>query len=82
MSKEMEMVERRPSPRLTTVVMVEDTIRQGGRTWSSVAEIKRELPRQVNHYALMAVLEYLEKNGRISVALDGIRWTGGTEAKA
>ena len=40
----------------------------------SVAELKRKLPRQVNHNTLMAILEYLERSGKIVTGLRGITW--------
>jgi hypothetical protein len=40
----------------------------------SIAELKRYLPKQVNHYMLKLILAYLEESDKISVSLDGIRW--------
>ncbi|MCL5440403.1 MAG: polyprenyl synthetase family protein [Candidatus Marsarchaeota archaeon] len=33
----------------------------------TIPEIKRTLPRQVNHRTLMVILEYLEESGKIVV---------------
>lgn len=40
----------------------------------SITELKRKLPRQVNHITLMVILEYLEKSNKIAVSLKGITW--------
>ncbi|VVB77285.1 Uncharacterised protein [uncultured archaeon] len=55
------MVQRAmPSPTLNTVLMVENAIRSAKGSVITVPEIKRSLPKQVNHYTLMRILEYLE----------------------
>ena len=64
----------RPSPTLNTVIMVEDVLKNARGSPMAVAEIRKSLPRQVNHYALMSVLEYLERTGSIKVTLGGIIW--------
>jgi len=61
-------------PTLNTVMMVEDTLMNMKESVISVAEIKRKLPRQVNHITLMVILEYLEKSNKIAVTLKGITW--------
>ena len=61
-------------PTLNTVMMVEDTLKNMNESVISVAELKRKLPRQVNHITLMAILEYLEKSNKIAVTLKGITW--------
>lgn len=62
------------SPTLNTVMMVEDALKKAGKSAISVAELKRKLPKQVNHYTLMAILEYLEESNKIAVSLRGITW--------
>lgn len=37
------------SPALNTVIMVENTLRKLNESIVTVAELKRKLPRQVNH---------------------------------
>ncbi len=64
----------RPSPTLNTVIMVENVIKNSKNSVITIAEIKRALPKQVNHNALMVILEYLEKSGKIAVSLKGITW--------
>lgn len=61
-------------PTLNTVLMVEETIKNSEDSVISIAELKRKLPRQVNHNTLMAILEYLDKSGKIAVGLKGIVW--------
>jgi hypothetical protein len=61
-------------PTLNTVIMVEETIKKSENSVISVAELKRKLPRQVNHNTLILILEYLEKSGKIAVGLKGITW--------
>ncbi len=63
-----------PSPTLNTVIMVENTIQNAKESVITVAELKRKLPRQVNHNTLMAILEYLERNNKIAATLRGITW--------
>jgi len=61
-------------PTLNTVMMVEDTLKKNNKSIISIAEIKRNLPKQVNHTTLMTILEYLEKSNKIVVTLRGITW--------
>lgn len=63
-----------PSPTLNTVIMVENTLKNAKESVITVAELKRKLPRQVNHNTLMAILEYLERNNKIAATLRGITW--------
>jgi len=61
-------------PTLNTVMMVEDTLKNMNESAISIAELKRILPRQVNHLTLMVILEYLERSNKILVGLKGITW--------
>jgi len=61
-------------PTLNTVIMVEDTLKKMDESIISVADLKRKLPRQVNHITLMIILEYLEKSNKIAVTLKGLTW--------
>jgi len=54
--------------------MVEDTLKKANDSVVSVAELKRRLPRQVNHITLMLILRYLERSNKIAVTLNGITW--------
>ncbi len=61
-------------PTLNTVIMVENTLKKMEKSVMTIAELKRKLPRQVNHNTLMIILEYLEKSNKILVGLKGITW--------
>ncbi len=61
-------------PTLNTVLMVEDTLKNMDESVISVADLKRKLPRQVNHNTLMIILQYLEESNKIAVTLKGITW--------
>ncbi len=62
------------SPTLNTVVMVERALEEAKNSAVSVPELKRSLPRQVNHCTLKAILGYLEESNKIAVSLRGITW--------
>jgi hypothetical protein len=61
------------SPTLSTVLMVEETIRSAKQV-ISVAQLKSKLPRKVNHNTLKVVLSYLQRSGKIEFTPDGIVW--------
>ena len=61
-------------PTLNTVIMVEETLKNMDESVISVAELKRKLPRKVNHITLMVILEYLERSNKIATTLKGITW--------
>ncbi len=61
-------------PTLNTVIMVEKTLRNINESVITVAELKRKLPRQVNHNTLMLILLYLEESNKILVTIRGITW--------
>jgi len=58
--------------------MVEDTLKNSKQKFKkdvlSVAELKKHLPRKVNHITLMLILDYLEKSNKINVKLKGVSW--------
>jgi len=67
--------QKRPHwPTLNTVIMVEETFKSLEGSVISVAELKRNLLRQVNHNTLMLILRYLEDSNKILVGLRGITW--------
>jgi hypothetical protein len=61
------------SPTLKTVLMVEETLKEG-KEILKVAEIKRRLPRKIMHGTLLQVLDYLQHSGKILVTMKGILW--------
>jgi len=62
------------SPTLNTVLMVEDTLKNMNESVITIAELKRRLPKQVNHNILKVILEYLELSNKILVTMRGITW--------
>lgn len=70
----MNMSELVHSPTLNTVLMVEKTLQEADESVLSIAELKRRLPKQVNHNTLKTILEYLEQSNKILVTLRGITW--------
>ena len=72
-----ELIERRKaehSPTLNTVFMVEGTLKNMDESVITVAELKRKLPKQINHNTLKLILEYLEESNKIAVTMKGITW--------
>jgi len=68
------------SPTLNTVLMVEHVLENMKESVITIAELKRKLPKQVNHNTLMTILYYLEKSNKILVSLKGISWIHNTNA--
>jgi len=66
------------SPTLNTVIMVEDTLKNSENSIITIAELKRKLPKQINHNTLKTILEYLEESNKIAVSLKGITWIHNT----
>ena len=62
------------APTLNTVLMVERTLQGMEGSVMTVAELKRKLPKQVNHNTLRVILEYLEESNKIAVSMKGITW--------
>ena len=70
----MKMQELEHSPTLNTVLMVEDTLKNMNESVITIAELKRRLPRQINHNTLKIILKYLELSNKILVTMRGITW--------
>jgi len=70
----MDMQKLENSPTLNTVLMVEEVLKNMDESVITVAELKRRLPRQVNHNTLKIILEYLELSNKIVVTMRGITW--------
>ena len=62
------------SPTLNTVIMVEDILKKIEGSVISISELKKILPKQINHNLLKIILEYLEESNKIAVSLKGITW--------
>ncbi len=61
------------SPTLATVRMVEDVLRDA-KAVLTTAQLKRALPRKVNHITLKSILTYLQLSGKIEFTPQGIIW--------
>ncbi|MFH0714050.1 MAG: hypothetical protein V1722_00215 [Candidatus Micrarchaeota archaeon] len=72
MSKKVKGI--KSAPTLNTVFMVENVLKKMNKSVIKVAELKKMLPRQVNHNTLITILEYLEESNKIAVSLKGISW--------
>lgn len=66
------------APTLNTVLMVEEVLKNMDESVIKIAELKRKLPRQVNHNILKIILEYLEESNKIAVSIKGITWIHNT----
>lgn len=62
------------APNLNTVIMVENVLKNSDKSMIRIAELKRMLPKQINHIILMTILEYLEESNKIAVSIKGISW--------
>jgi hypothetical protein len=78
MSTTLEYQRLEHSPTLNTVLMVEDTLKTMKESVISIADLKRILPKQINHNMLKIILIYLEQNNKIAVSLKGITWIHNT----
>ena len=72
------MLEQTHSPTLNTVLMVENTLKNMDDSVITIPELKRKLPKQVNHNTLITILEYLEESNKILVTIKGITWIHNT----
>lgn len=63
------------SPTLNTILMVEAVLEDNEGSFLSIPNLKKKLPKQVNHNTLMQILAYLEESNKISVSLKGVTWT-------
>ena len=69
------------SPTLNTVLMVEETMKNMDESIFTVADLKKKLPKQINHRTLMIILAYLEKSNKIYVSIKGITWIHNTSPR-
>ncbi len=60
------------SPNLNTILMVEETLKNG--ELMTLADLKRKLPKKVMHQTLLRVLDYLQLGGKIVIGTKGILW--------
>ncbi|MGV8162217.1 MAG: hypothetical protein ACP5N2_02670 [Candidatus Nanoarchaeia archaeon] len=62
------------SPTLNTIRMVEKSLKNMDQSEIKIHELKKILPRKVNHNTLLEVLEYLDESNKILVGVRGITW--------
>lgn len=62
------------SPRLSTIRMVEETLKNAPKVYTTLAELKRLLPKQVNHNTLKEIINYLQEENKITIGIEGILW--------
>lgn len=79
MTRGVQILEHAPT--LNTVIMVEHALQNTQDSVITVAELKRQLPKQVNHNTLMTILSYLEESNKIAVSLKGITWIHNTNPR-
>ncbi|MFH1750511.1 MAG: hypothetical protein ABH863_02435 [Candidatus Micrarchaeota archaeon] len=72
-TRQVQQMQFMHSPRLATVLMVEDTLKKA-KEMIKVAELKRRLPKQVMHSTLIQILDYLQESGKILIATKGVVW--------
>ena len=73
MKTQAVQVEIMHSPRLATVIMVEDTLRNAGEV-IKISELKRRLPKKIMHSTLLQILDYLQQSGKIVITTKGVLW--------
>ena len=61
-------------PNLSTIMMVEDYLKEHSDIPVSMPELKRKLPKQIMHQTLKVILEYLWNGGKIIYGPKGIQW--------
>jgi hypothetical protein len=62
------------SPTLNTIRMVEDILRNLDLYTIKLSDLKRKLPKKVNHNTLKEVINYLQESGKVYVGVNGITW--------
>lgn len=62
------------SPTLKTIQMVETVLKNMPSSTMTMAELKRGLPKQVNHNTLKNIIEYLDESNKIVIGIHGITW--------
>lgn len=61
-------------PNLGTVLMVEDYLREHRDIPVKIADLKRNLPKQVMHQTLNVILDYLWRSGKLIYGPKGVQW--------
>jgi len=76
---ETEIIEKRDHtikryPKLNTVIMIENFLKEHRDLPLKLSEIKRKIPKQVMHQTLKIILEYLWHSGKIIYGPKGVQW--------
>lgn len=61
-------------PNLSTVLMVEDYLKEHRDVPLKLSHIKQGLPKKVMHQTLKVILEYLFNSGKIIYGPKGVQW--------
>jgi len=77
---QIQQVQIMHSPRLSTVLMVEQSLR-GAKQVIKISELKRRLPKKVMHGTILQILDYLQESGKILITTKGILWCYRTPAE-
>ncbi|MFA5746088.1 MAG: hypothetical protein WCX82_02020 [archaeon] len=72
--KVTKTIKEKYSPTLNTILMVEKTLQEMPDSVIKISELKRLLPKQVNHNTLKNILEYLQESNKIFIGVKGIVW--------
>jgi len=62
------------SPTLKTILMVEKVLKDNADQVLKVSQLKRLLPKQVNHKTLMMIVDYLDRSNKIAFNFKGMMW--------
>lgn len=66
---------------LDKTLIVEETLKNMDESIITVAELKRKLPKQINHNNLKIILKHFEKKEKIIYSKKGITWIHNTSPK-
>lgn len=61
-------------PNLSTVLMVEDFLKEHQDMPMKISELKKQLPKKIMHQTLVIILEYLWQSGKIIYGPKGVQW--------
>ncbi|MCH7567993.1 MAG: hypothetical protein IIA87_01095 [Nanoarchaeota archaeon] len=75
----MEVIEKKGRkilryPNLSTVLMVENFLKEHRDMPMKISEIKRGLSKKVMHQTLIVILDYLQLSGKIIIGTKGVQW--------
>lgn len=67
-------MQKKHSPTLNTIRMVEDILKNLELYTIKFSDLKKQLPKKVNHNTLKEIIRYLEESGKVHITIDGITW--------